>query len=62
MMRYTVTVYDRAGTAVAREHAAERVDACDLAARLRRRHPGLSVVITDADRDGRVIDEDDDAG
>lgn len=62
MMRYTIAVYDRAGTEVERHQTADAVAARDLAAMLRRRHPRLSVVITDAERDGRVLDDDDDGG
>jgi hypothetical protein len=59
-MRYTITVFDRAGVPLAHHDADTRDEACEVAAILRRRHPQLSVVITDTERDGQVVDEDDD--
>jgi hypothetical protein len=55
-MRYHVGVYDAVGE-VESHHAATREEALALADMLRRRHRGRTVVIHDADRDGRAVDE-----
>jgi len=58
--RYRVSVYDRAGP---REHheCATREEALALARRLRRERGqrNYTIVVTDAERDGRAIDEED---
>jgi hypothetical protein len=55
-MRYRVVVADAMGEVEAHE-AATREGACTVADMLRRRHRGRTVVIYDAERDGRVVDE-----